>query len=80
MFPPCSMPSFAMIYSLSWRLWEREWSSSTNSKPVGLPLRFSASVTCGHSAGRQNIFPVLFALLARLSKDSNMFRKLVTEG
>jgi hypothetical protein len=21
MFPPCSMPSFSTIYSLSWRLW-----------------------------------------------------------
>ncbi len=21
MFPPCSMPSFPTIYSLSWRLW-----------------------------------------------------------
>ena len=21
MFPPCSMPSFSPIYSLSWRLW-----------------------------------------------------------
>ena len=21
MFPPCSMPSFSMLYSLSWRLW-----------------------------------------------------------
>ena len=23
MFPPCSMPSFSTIYSLSWRLWAR---------------------------------------------------------
>jgi hypothetical protein len=21
MFPPCSMPSFSMTYSLSWRIW-----------------------------------------------------------
>ena len=24
MFPPCSMPSFSMLYSLSWRLWEEK--------------------------------------------------------
>ena len=31
MFPPCSMPSFAITYSLSWRLWTLDLSAVVRS-------------------------------------------------
>jgi hypothetical protein len=35
MFPPGSMPSFSLIYSLSWRLWEARRGAAQEGEETG---------------------------------------------